>query len=112
LLALGCAPTKEELMASVKSLPQVQAARSVVYPKLPYYKVQAPGNGCIIGMRRLIVNNPPESFRKAGEQVNRAAKSANDLIRAFDTPEFNQSLAPCVREQLDYYKAALVNYLV
>jgi hypothetical protein len=109
LLALSCAPTKDALMESLKSLPQVQAAPPVVYPTLPDQKVQAPKFGCYTGMRRLSTDT--QQKEEAIKRV-RSIQSLDELITVSNEvgPVVDKNQSAYVTHDLEYYKNAFGRY--
>lgn len=81
LLALGCTPTREELVAHLTSLSPVNAPLPVVYPKLPDHKVQAPEKGSLVKFHKLGLPSPIREQRK---KIAHDAISFDNLVATFD----------------------------
>jgi hypothetical protein len=106
---LGCAPTREELMAHLNSLPPAIAAPPVVYPRLPGNKVQAPENGCYVGMRKFSMD---PTAREEARKQSRNLKNLDELVAWYDDPDhfYDKRASVHVTNHLEYYKDAFGRY--
>jgi hypothetical protein len=105
-LCLGCAPSKEYLTAEITKIQQTSSP-PMVYPKLPYQKVQAPENGCLVGFRRVYAKSLPDANRREWNEITRSGTSIDDLASQFNDPKWDNLLHPLVGDHVDYYKVAL-----
>ena len=102
----GCATTDKPKPDVTASLSSVKPG-PVVYPKLPYNKVQAPENGCLMGFYRLHAKSMSDSFKKEWMSSTRSADSVQDLAKAFNNPKWDKILSETVIPYIAYYKQTI-----
>ncbi|MFH1399314.1 MAG: twin-arginine translocation signal domain-containing protein, partial [Candidatus Woesearchaeota archaeon] len=102
---LGCPPThipKPDITSSLSAIKTEQ----VVY-QLPYNKVQAPENGCLIGFRKVYAMSMPDAYKKEWMSNTRASESVEDIAKAFNDPKWDSTISKVIGEHIEYYKKAL-----
>jgi hypothetical protein len=102
----GCAttePPKPDIAASLSAI----KPEPVVYPKLPYNKVQAPEDGCFVGFRKVYALSMPDVYKKEWGNLTRASDSIDDIAKAFNDPKWDNTLSKVIGDNVEYYGKAL-----
>ena len=79
----GCATTetpKPDIAASLSAI----KPEPVVYPKLPYNKIQAPESGCMVGFRKVYaaLGGAEQNLIKERQRAQAATKDLDELLSA------------------------------
>jgi len=102
----GCATTetpKEQVIAS----PATVKAEPVVYPPLPYNKVQPPKEGCLVGLYKRAALTESPIFGKKLKEVVKKSKSMDEFAEMFKKEGLHKGLEQSVSDNITYYEKAL-----